>query len=219
MDFYRKDCMGAKAANRRMSFRYTLRNEDKRSGRVSRSLLQPREVFRVKVYDLSAGGLSFFVDQSYAPLIGERVSLEFVIPTGRQMAWYGEVVRLENVGATDDLNPDWESPVKVGVKFTELPKLVQEYIDSRLTHANSEYRNVVPISEEFITIEIQRPMSLLAKVSLTVTVLLALILGAYGFSESLERMKKLVNPTGDPSVLFFESNPNSPADSTKKTRD
>ncbi len=176
--------MNAKKYDRRSGFRYVLRAEDRNSGRISRSLLwASSRIFKVKVYDLSFTGLSFILDESVAPLLGERISLEFTVPETTQMAWYGEVVRIERV--EDFSNFEGESPVKVAVRFVKLPPQIQNRIDEKLKLAedHSDFRNVIPIKEETIYIEVKSGPSPLAKWTLRGTMVIVLLAAVYGASQ------------------------------------
>lgn len=85
----------------------------------------PQGVFKTKLVNLSETGAAFVVDRSMAPQIGDTLKVELPIPGLDQIAWFGEVVRMEVYSS----NSWWSDPdpfvddekMLIAVHFQELP--------------------------------------------------------------------------------------------------
>lgn len=86
--------------------------------------------------NISETGLAFLIDRSSCPNIGEFIKLEFPVPGGEQIAWFGKVVRIEEYNPhpwwSDKKNEDPTSEIVVGVRFHDLPEGHKRSISSHL---------------------------------------------------------------------------------------
>lgn len=85
----------------------------------------PEGIFRTKLVNLSETGAAFVVDRTMTPHIGEVIKVELPIPGLDQIAWYGEVVRMEAYSSDSwwsDPDPFVdEDKMLIAVHFQDLP--------------------------------------------------------------------------------------------------
>jgi hypothetical protein len=100
-----------------------------------------------RVNNLSATGLSFFVDPFDAPPVGTMLKMEFQLPGSQQVAWFGTVVRVEERSEWD-IGHDEASPeeVLVAIQFKRLPesltRAIQRSLKNRVTHEDDQVLNI-----------------------------------------------------------------------------
>jgi hypothetical protein len=107
--------------------RYTLGLHDQRVMRFSQHSDDGKNAIQnTQLVDLSQSGAAFVVDSPFEPNLGDRIMVEIPIPGGEQIAWWAEVVRLQEVrprrrfSASDDFMADRK--VLVGLRFEPLPE-------------------------------------------------------------------------------------------------
>lgn len=104
--------------------RYVLRPGDNQMLRFSPNNVKNRS-FSTRLMNVSETGLAFLIDRRSCPRIGEFIKLEFPVPGGEQIAWFGKVVRLEEFSIhpwwSEKQEHDQEHDVVVGVQFHDLP--------------------------------------------------------------------------------------------------
>lgn len=104
--------------------RYVLKPTDNHVMRYA-SDSGPEGIFRTKLVNLSETGAAFVVDRTMTPHIGEVIKVELPIPGLDQIAWYGEVVRMEAYSSDSwwsDPDPFVdEDKMLIAVHFQDLP--------------------------------------------------------------------------------------------------
>ncbi len=76
-----------------------------------------------RIFNVSESGIAFFVPSALAPRISDRLKVEFQVPAGLNVAWWGRVVRLQ-----ENAYPWWWheekafNEVLVGLHFDNLPE-------------------------------------------------------------------------------------------------
>jgi hypothetical protein len=80
---------------------------------------------RTSMVNLSETGLAFLVDPVLAPELGETIKIEIPVPGGGNIAWFGQVVRIEMFQSRKWWFANSDRPtqerIMVGVRFEELP--------------------------------------------------------------------------------------------------
>lgn len=115
--------------------RYILASSDNQTLRFV-TVKNPSRALQTQLINVSESGLGFIIDLGSAPQLGESIKMEFAIPGGEQIAWFGKVVRLEEQAA----GPWWSEhlhahePIKavVGIQFQALPDVHRHAIRSHL---------------------------------------------------------------------------------------
>lgn len=83
--------------------------------------------------NISLTGLGFAIDRKMAPPIGETLKIEFPIPGGQKIAWFGRVVRLEEPTSSTWWDPEFDrDDVIVGIEFQDLPTAHRSQIQRAL---------------------------------------------------------------------------------------
>lgn len=82
--------------------RYILNTEDDNLIRFSGSERWPWEE-KTEIRNISLTGLSFLAPADLSPLIGEIIKIQFSVPTGKQMACYAIVIRIEEENKFENL--------------------------------------------------------------------------------------------------------------------
>lgn len=104
--------------------RYVLKPTDNQVMRYA-SEHGPQGVFRTRLVNLSETGAAFVVDRSMAPQIGETIKVELPIPGLDQIAWFGQVIRMEAYSSSSwwsDPDPFAdEEKMLLAIHFQELP--------------------------------------------------------------------------------------------------
>ncbi|MGE0762675.1 MAG: PilZ domain-containing protein [Bdellovibrionales bacterium] len=104
--------------------RYVLRPNDNQMLRFSPNNTSNRS-FSTQLMNISETGLAFLIDRGHCPSIGEFIKVEFPVPGGEQIAWFGKVVRLEEFSRhpwwSDKRNSEHTGDVLVGIQFHQLP--------------------------------------------------------------------------------------------------
>ncbi|MCB0355431.1 MAG: PilZ domain-containing protein [Bdellovibrionales bacterium] len=85
-----------------------------------------QHIFTTRLVNISISGLAFITTVDQAPKKGDLIKMEFPIPGGEQIAWWGKVVRIENYSAKKSWQPQSEDfydkkEILVAVKFESLP--------------------------------------------------------------------------------------------------
>ncbi len=93
--------------------RYVLNTEDDNLVRLSGSERWPWEE-KTEIRNISLTGLSFLASTDLSPLIGEIIKIQFTVPTGKQMACYAIVIRIDQENDFDNL---------IAVHFYKLDRL------------------------------------------------------------------------------------------------
>ncbi len=93
--------------------RYVLNTEDDNLIRLSGSERWPWEE-KTEIRNISLTGLSFLASMDLSPLIGEIIKIQFTVPTGKQMACYAIVIRIDQENDFDNL---------IAVHFYKLDRL------------------------------------------------------------------------------------------------
>ncbi len=123
--------------------RYVLRTGDNQLLRFANNKVNHRSL-TTRFVNVSETGLAFVVDQSQSPKMGEIIKLEFPVPGGEQVAWFGKVTRLEQIFD----RPWWAErnaahkpeDVLVGVQFVDLPDGHRENIRA---HLHQRFRDLL----------------------------------------------------------------------------
>jgi hypothetical protein len=121
--------------------RYRMSSSDIRSLRVVRKTRHRRDDFDAEVVNISETGLAFEVNREYIPKIGEVLLLEFTMPGGQRVAWYGRVVRIE----MPNDRAEWKSlsrNVLVGLQFHQLPGKFKGEIRQAIETKLEEYEKL-----------------------------------------------------------------------------
>lgn len=126
----------AKGSEKRQFERYVLKQDNYTVGRFSTfNWFKRRKVLQAQIYDLSKGGVSLIVPSYQAPRMGEVIGVEFTVPGGEQIACFGKVV---SQSEANWLGEKWKrhmsgaTPIKVGVKFDNLPEKYDQLLDNQL---------------------------------------------------------------------------------------
>ena len=82
--------------------RYILNTEDDNLIRLSGSERWPWEE-KTEIRNISLTGLSFLASSDLSPMIGEIIKIQFSVPTGKQMACYAIVIRIDQENEFDNL--------------------------------------------------------------------------------------------------------------------
>jgi PilZ domain len=113
--------------------RYTLRPSDKHAMRFALETTRgPGGIESTLMYNISESGLAFIVDAPSPIQIGEAVKVEFPIPGGEQIAWWGRVVRIEEYSPrqwsfSQDPFGDHKK-LMVALRFEDLPEPHRRHI-------------------------------------------------------------------------------------------
>lgn len=108
------------------SARYSLRPQDKNVMRFSlQADGEKHGIHETTLLNLSETGAAFIVDSPYEPSIGDKIKVEIPIPGGDSLAWFGEVVRLQEVRPKRRFSKDdgfmETRKIMVGLRFETLP--------------------------------------------------------------------------------------------------
>ncbi len=110
--------------------RYVLNAGDEKIVRVAPKERRKNQVYNLEIVDISETGMSFIVNWSYLPRIGEVLKVEFPVPGEqeggqrggqRKVAWFAKVVRMEGQGERPQEMTHF-SGIKVGVEFLDMPQ-------------------------------------------------------------------------------------------------
>ena len=82
--------------------RYVLNTEDDHLIRFAGSERWPWEE-KTEIRNISLTGLSFLAPVDLSPLIGEIIKIQFSVPTGKQMACYAIVIRIDEENQFENL--------------------------------------------------------------------------------------------------------------------
>jgi hypothetical protein len=122
--------------------RYVLRTGDNQMLRFApqRGL---NRTYSTQFVNVSESGIAFIVDPRSAPRLREVIKLEFTVPGGEQIAWFGRVVRLEEFhnsrwwSSKSDGSDDRE--ILVAIHFHDLP---QGHLNAIRMHLQGKFRQV-----------------------------------------------------------------------------
>jgi hypothetical protein len=117
--------------------RYIYRPQDQRLMRY-----KPMEILassvRAQARDVSTSGISFVVPPGEAPFEGEILKIEWVLPGGKQLAWFASVVRIESRIDWDPRGGDVAQTI-VALRFHQVSPLLTKAIQKSLApHVGKE---------------------------------------------------------------------------------
>lgn len=128
--------------------RYTLRAQDDNQMRFA--LMQTRgNALDTELRDVSKTGLKFTVPNAEVPHRGldegDMIKIEFKIPSGKQIACFATVVRVEVI---EQWHPDFgdQSFTEVAVTFRQLPSLFAKALEKSLPGKESGEHSAIHIS-------------------------------------------------------------------------
>lgn len=104
--------------------RYILNTEDNYLIRLSGADRRPWEE-NTEIKDISLTGLSFTASSDLSPQLGEIIKIQFAVPGSEQMACYAVVIRIDHIGAYDNI---------VGVHFYKLDRMQRLNLVQGLAH-------------------------------------------------------------------------------------
>lgn len=133
--------MSAQKNDRRTAERYKYSKDTPREGRFSSGYIKGhRRIRNAEIYDISSGGVSFRIDENYAPELGELIAVEFRLPNAGQMAWYAKVVRteLEFIETNTD---EFTQVLRIAAVFIELPELRKKQLGRLIDELSDRVRN------------------------------------------------------------------------------
>lgn len=115
--------MPAKKKDRRQTDRYKYPANARKQGRFSFGYKKGyRRIRHAEIYDISREGVSFRIDENYAPELGELIAVEFQLPNAKSMAWYAKVVRAE-IEYIEEKKDEFTQVLRIASVFIELPEL------------------------------------------------------------------------------------------------
>lgn len=106
--------------------RYVLRASDNKFLRFAPDG-DRQNIYTTRLVNISITGLAFVCLKEQAPKIGEIVKMEFPVPGGKQIAWWGNVIRIENYRRPKSWQKDKEDNFQIqecliAVNFEKLPE-------------------------------------------------------------------------------------------------
>tara|TARA_Y100000817_G_scaffold261155_1_gene215526 strand:+ start:32 stop:712 length:681 start_codon:yes stop_codon:yes gene_type:complete len=116
--------------------RFVLRPED------NRLLLykpQPRlaPTHSTEILNISATGVAFVTERDIAPKLGEIIKMEFTIPGGEKIAWFGRVVRTEEFEARTWMRTSFGHPsldqIIIGIHFENMPETQKDKLSKGIS--------------------------------------------------------------------------------------
>ena len=127
--------------------RYTLRSNDENQMRFA--LMQTRgSALETELVDVSKSGLKFSIFNTEVPKRGldegDVIKIEFKIPSGRQIACFATVTRLEQI---DHWDPEFgdQSITEVAVQFRHLPDAFASALEKSMPKQEAQDQPASPI--------------------------------------------------------------------------
>ena len=123
--------------------RYTLRATDQKKLKFAIEG-DSTHIYSTSLVNISMTGLAFVTQRSACPKLNDLIKLEFQIPGGPQVAWWGKVVRIENYRERQWNQENNESFIPteklVAVSFEKIPKQLKAEISNGLSYKIKERR-------------------------------------------------------------------------------
>lgn len=107
--------------------RYVYQTED--NAELIFSHVNQKQRIQADIHNLSKSGMAFLADSEDAPPINTHINFEFVVPSGKKMAWTGTVVRHQSIRRNN------YDQVLVAVTFKDLPIAHKENIENGITQS------------------------------------------------------------------------------------
>lgn len=105
--------------------RYVYQTVD--NGELIFSHVNQKERLHADIHNLSASGMAFITDTEDAPTINTELNFEFSVPSGKKMAWTGQVTRHHSI------RRQGQDKVLIAVAFKKLPLGHKENIETGIT--------------------------------------------------------------------------------------
>ena len=108
--------------------RYVFRADDRKAMRFSLENTQGESgIEHTMIVNLSETGLAFLVEPGFEPSMRERIKVEIPLPDGEQIAWWAQVVRVEEYEPSMWFSRSKQNPflqekkILVALKFESMP--------------------------------------------------------------------------------------------------